>query len=126
MVAQSLIAVLFAMFIYKFIISKRGANQALLLGLGVVLPFTLMLPFEVIRALDIRNRVIMMSLTSQPTLLFLRTLEAIFGTSPAGVESSLRNYCIYLAIPLECTIDERTRRPTKVVEDDVNVKKKLH
>ena len=64
----------------------------------------------------------MMSLTSQPTLLSFRIFEAIFGTSPAGVESSLRNYCIYHATPLECTIDERTKRPMKVAKGDVYMK----
>jgi len=125
LVAQSSISVLFAVIIYKFIIPNRGSTQAYLLGLGVLLPVTVILPYEAIKFLNLRNRVLMFSLTCQPSLMSFRILEALFGTSPHGVELSLGNYGTYHATTLECIVDERTNHPSKATREHVKLKLRM-
>ena len=83
-----------------------------------------MLPYEAIKYLNLRNRVLMFCVTCQPTLMIFRILEALFGTSPYGVELSLGNYGTYHATTLECIVDKQTNHPTRVTREDVKLKLK--
>ncbi|KAG7366200.1 aspartic peptidase domain containing protein [Nitzschia inconspicua] len=58
-------------------------TQGLLIGFGVVLPLTLLIPYHAINEFDIRNLGFRLAWVSLPMTMILRTFEAVFGfTSP--------------------------------------------
>jgi Xylanase inhibitor N-terminal/Membrane bound O-acyl transferase family len=63
-------------------------TQGLLVGFGVVIPLTLLIPYQAINEFDIRNLGFRLAWVSLPMTLILRTLEAVFGfTSPRHSQS---------------------------------------
>jgi len=92
---QSLIQILFACFIYKLIVQRRGTIESYLIGWGFVIPISLYIPYYLLDFLDIRNKAISLSSSCVMTSVFFRCLEAMYGTSPYVVELSIWNYCSY-------------------------------
>jgi len=75
LIVQAVICQIIAIVVYKFIIEKRGSMGAFLTGYGFVIPTVLVLPFQLIHFLDIRNTSLMMAIAAIPILSFFRCLE---------------------------------------------------
>lgn len=93
--AQTGVQCLFAVIIYLAIIKNRGKQFTYFLGYGVIIPLCCYLPFPVIDYLDLRNRVVRLTLTVVPCMVSFRCIEAMHGTSPPVAESSLGSYVAY-------------------------------
>jgi hypothetical protein len=116
-IIQSAVQILFACIIYKLIVQQRGTMQAYLVGWGVVLPLSIYLPFYFLDLFDIRNKVVTLSASTLMTVIFFRCLEAMYGTSPEVVESTLWNYCGYYSSVAPFVWNPKTmRRETVTME----------
>lgn len=104
---------------YKVVIPRRGTSTAVLIGIGVLLPTVLYFPFYLIETLDLQNRVHMMNVTTAPTVLIFKILEALSGTAPPYVEDSIGNYITYYASTLEFIMDPKTKQPEKSNGTDI-------
>ena len=104
---------------YKLIIRWRGTASAYLVGFAVVFPICLSLPYVIITTFGIRNMVIKFALaTIMPVLTIFHTMETMFDTTPPGVESSLGQYMLYLASPLEVCYEEKTHCALRVTKGE--------
>jgi hypothetical protein len=72
---QSIVCITIAAVIYLFIIQKRGTGTAFLMGYGFVIPFVVLMPYYLIRALDLRNMCLMISVATTPILVVFRCME---------------------------------------------------
>lgn len=96
MLIQMLIQVVFAAAIYKFIIKNRASLEAYLFGFGVIIPLALFIPFFLLEEFNIQNKSVKLGFTTLPTIVFFRTLEAMFATpSNIVVEVTMGNYMTY-------------------------------
>lgn len=116
---QSITSVAMATVIYYGIIQRRRSTTALLLCWGVAIPFSVALPFYLIKEFHVCNRAVLVACAMTPTLLPFRALEALFGFSPDSVEHSLSNYSIYYSSPIEFVFDSATKSPTRAAREDV-------
>lgn len=79
--AQMILCALFAIVVYKFIVSKqKGSDEttdlsSYLVGFGVVIPAALYVPFCFLTALDIQSKTLSMALICLPILVTFRCLE---------------------------------------------------
>jgi hypothetical protein len=62
--------------------TQTGTKQAFLVGFGVVIPLTLLIPYIAINEFDIRNLGFRLAWVSLPMTMILRTFEAIFACAP--------------------------------------------
>ena len=106
---QTVIQSLFAVIIYIFIVRSRRTASAYILGWGVCIPLSLYLPFTLLEFLDIRNRVICLAASTLMTCVSFKCIEAMYGTSPPVVETSLLNYVVYYSSPVTFVWDEKKR-----------------
>lgn len=104
---------------YQVLIPRRGTISASILGIGILLPIILYFPFYAIETLELQNKVQMMNVSTAPTALIFKTLEALAGTAPPFVEDSLGNFVTYYASTLECIIDPTTKKPVKANGKDI-------
>jgi hypothetical protein len=104
----------FAVIIYEFIVKRRKTTSAYLVGYGVILPLALYLPYEIMEFLDIQNRAARMALTTLGTVVGFRTFEAMHGTSPHTVESSLGTYVTYYSSLMHFEWDPKTQTRRKI------------
>jgi hypothetical protein len=81
--------------IYYGIIQRPGTTEAYLLGWGAIIPLSLYLPFYLLEAWEMHNRVVNLGLTTVMSVIFFRCIEAMYGTSPSLVANSLSNYLAY-------------------------------
>ena len=109
-VIQSVVQMIFGAIIYTLIVKQRGTTQAYLVGWGVILPIALYLPFYFLELFDIRNKVVTLSSTTVMTVIFFRSIEAMYGTSPNNgvMESSLMNYVGYYSSVAPFVWDPKT------------------
>ena len=99
----------FAAIIYSFIIKKRGTTGAYLLGWGVIIPASCILPFYLLEFLDIRNKCLKLVGAQSPTVVVFRCIEAMYDTSPSpAVEASISNYITYYSSLVPCVWDSKT------------------
>jgi hypothetical protein len=92
---QTFLQAFYAAIIHKFIIQRRGTTAAYLIGYGVVIPTVLQIPYTVLDLFDLQNKTLKMSMVTLPTIVFFRVFEAMYGTSPHTVESSIGTYMAY-------------------------------
>lgn len=125
---QSLIQILFACFIYKLIVQRRGTIESYLIGWGFVIPISLYIPYYLLDYLDIRNKAISLSSSCVMTSVFFRCLEAMYGTSPYVVESSIWNYCSYYGNVVPYIWNSKTgkRETTTVIQIFRSFGEQLH
>ena len=109
-----IIQVVFAAIVYKFIIPHRGTMGAYLLGWGILMPFSLWIPFEMLELLQIRNQILKLPVATVPMVVFFRSIEAMYDTSPPVVEASLSNYAIYYTATIHHVWDPKTNSRVKV------------
>jgi len=93
------LSIILACFIYKVIVERRGTIGSFLSGWGFVIPMSLYLPFYLLDALDLSNKILCLSTATLSCVCF-RCIEAMYGTSPDVVESSIWNYCLYYSSPV--------------------------
>lgn len=104
---------------YRFIVKNPDTVSSYLLAFGVLLPACLVLPFPVIRCLDIRNKFVRFSLLGSVATL-TRVLAATFGVAPAYATISEGNMVRHFGYLLELKWDEKTNIPLQV--NDVSEK----
>ena len=106
--------VFFAAIVYRCIIPYRGTTGAYLLGWGLIIPMVLWLPFHLLEVWDVRNHILKMCVSILPMVVFFRTIEAMYNTSPPVVESSLVNYTLYYTTTIHFIWDPTTNSRVKV------------
>lgn len=113
---------LFAVINYRFIVPNRRTSAAYLLGWGVIIPIALYFPYMIIETLQIHSKVIKMAAGTSSFIIGFRTVEAMYGTSPHTVETSLTTYLNYYSTLLHFEWDPKTstRRKIKARELLVN------
>lgn len=116
---QSVVCVILACFIYRFIIQQRNTVLSFLVGYGIVLPSVLAMPWVVTDLLDLQNMSLIMSVASTPTLVFFRCLEAMYGTSPAAVEEDMLTYCLYYCAVIQFRFDPNTKQPIPATPNEI-------
>jgi len=115
---QGLFGALIALIVHKLIIPRRETPTSYLVGYGIVIPCCMLFPFYVIRAFDIRNKVVKFMFTTNPAMLMFRCMEAMYDFSPPVVESSFSNYALYCATPYEPVYDPKTNGPVPTTLTD--------
>ena len=89
---QTVIQVIFGLFVYKVILPRRGSTEAYLLGFGVILPLSLYSPFWILETFDLRNKVLKLATTTITAVVGFKTVECIYDCMPKYVEDSLKNF----------------------------------
>ena len=110
---------------YNLIVCRRNLHNSVeskgyvrsvepyLVGL-VTISLCVIFPYLIISAFNVRNMIIKFCLaTIMPVLTIFHTMEAVFATSPACVESTMGRYVWYSASPLEVCFDPVTCQPIK-------------
>jgi hypothetical protein len=116
---QIAIQSLFAAVIYLLIVKNRGSQFSFLFGYGVVIPTICYIPFVVIEFLAIRSRVVRLALVTAPNLVVFRCLEAMYGTSPSVVETSLGHYVAYYTSLFDFYWNPETKSRQKISWNDL-------
>ena len=117
---QSIINIVAAVIIYKFIVQQRGTPQAYIIGYGIVCPMLAYTPFVLIGYLDLRNIAFMLCLAGATVaLLLFRCLEAMHGTLPAFAEESLGKFVLYYSATLQFNFDEKTGKPIILTRQEI-------
>jgi hypothetical protein len=111
---QSVIQCVFAVVIYYLIIKRRGSMEAYLIGWGAIIPASVFIPFQLLEALELQNRVVNLSLSTVMTVIFFRCIEAMYGTSPPCVELSLSNYVGYYSAIVPFVWDPKTQSRQRI------------
>jgi hypothetical protein len=111
--------VIFAAIVYKFIVQQRNSVTAYLVGYGFVLPIVLAIPFILLEGLQIKNKITRLGLVTLPNIVFFRTLEAMYGTSPAVVEATLGNYLTYYTSLMSFEWNPKTLQRRKVTSAEL-------
>ena len=107
---QSLIQCAFAVIIYYGIVQRRGTTEAYLLGWGIIIPLSLYLPFYLLEAWEMHNRVVNLGLSTVMSVIFFRCIEAMYGTtSPSFVANNLSNYVAYYSSIVPFVWDPTTK-----------------
>lgn len=109
----------FAAIIYKFIIQKRKTVSAYLVGCAAVIPSVLIIPFILIDRFHIVSKVIKVSLFALPAIVVFRTVEAMHGTSPHTVESSLGTYMVYYTSMGHFEWNPKTKTRRKITSSEL-------
>mmetsp|Transcript_7014 Transcript_7014/g.14939 ORF Transcript_7014/g.14939 Transcript_7014/m.14939 type:complete len:418 (-) Transcript_7014:328-1581(-) len=107
------LSIILACFIYKVIVERRGTIGSFLSGWGFVIPMSLYLPFYLLDALDLSNKILCLSTATLSCVCF-RCIEAMYGTSPDVVESSIWNYCLYYSSPVPFVWNAKTGDRQKI------------
>lgn len=105
---------------YYVIIPRKRSPIAFLVGFGFIIPACILfVPFWVLDALDVRNKLLRFAMCAiYPVLTMFHTSEAIFGYSPHSVESSYKNYILYYVAAVETQFDTVTNQPIMATWDD--------
>lgn len=102
--------------------SSSSAHSLLsiyLLGWGIIIPLALYLPYEILELLDVQNKAVKLSLSTLPTVVAFRTIEAMYGTSPPVVESSLGTYIAYYSSLMHCEWDLKTLQRRRITSSEL-------
>jgi len=98
----------FAAIIYIFIVKNRKTTQAYLIGWGLIIPLSCILPFYILEFLDIRNKVVKLAGGNLMSIVAFKCIEAMFGTPPSPVvEVSISNYMAYYSTLVPFVWDEK-------------------
>eukprot|EP00531_Pseudo-nitzschia_arenysensis_P010754 CAMPEP_0116136602 /NCGR_PEP_ID=MMETSP0329-20121206/11812_1 /TAXON_ID=697910 /ORGANISM="Pseudo-nitzschia arenysensis, Strain B593" /LENGTH=408 /DNA_ID=CAMNT_0003631481 /DNA_START=61 /DNA_END=1287 /DNA_ORIENTATION=+ len=111
---QSIIQVAVACLIYEAIVKRRGYLSSYILGWGFIIPLSVYLPFYLLKALDMRNKVLCLGSSTAMSVIFFRCIEAMYGTSPPFVELSLSNYCSYYQSMVPFVWNSKTKKIEKI------------
>jgi len=120
LIIQTVIACLFSVVIYKYIVQQRRTTGAYLLGFGVVIPVACYAPFLLLETMDVQNRVLKMSCSTLACVVSFRCIEAMYNTSlNSAVEASIRNYMTYYSSLVNQVWDVKTNKRVPVTVNEV-------
>lgn len=122
---QSLLNVGIALIIYKVILRRKETAQTYLIGYGILCPLLLYLPLYTIRILGLQNIALVLCLAgTTPSLLILRSVEAMHGTLPAFAEDSQKNFVLYFAATLgfQFNFDTKTKEVMPLTRSELRTK----
>jgi hypothetical protein len=105
---QTAMQCLFSIFIYFLIVRQRGTVLSYFVGYFLVLPAGLYFPFCVIDYLDLVNTTIQYFTVPMAIVIMFRVFEAMYGTSPETVETSLGTYIVYFSSIIHFEWDAKT------------------
>lgn len=114
-----MILALLAGAVHTLIIPRRGTSLAYLLGYGVVIPLSLALPFFLIEYLDVMGPFPKFGLFCIPTQTTFRCIEAMHGTSPPSVETSVAHYMTYYTCTMDFQWDPKTNRRVRITNAEL-------
>jgi hypothetical protein len=107
---------------YRYIIQQRRTVEAYLMGWGVVIPVSVYFTFWLVGFLDVQNGAMKLSCAATAWIVALRTIEAMYDTSPRAVETSVGTYCAYYTSILHFEWDEKTAKRRRVSLKEVLLK----
>lgn len=113
-ILATVIQIIFACVIYEGIVKRRGRISSLIIGWCFVIPASLYLPLFLLDTLDLRQKILCLSVTSPATLIFFRCIEAMYGTSPEFVELSVSNYSGYFLSLAPFVWNKKTKKIQQV------------
>lgn len=111
---QTVIQVAAGAIIYQCIVKRRGQFDTYLLGWGVIIPFSIYLPFLLLDHIELRNRMASLSVANVMAVIFFRCIPAMYGTSPPVVEESMETYVAYYSSAVPFIWDPKTRARKKI------------
>lgn len=111
---QTVVNLACAVLVYRFIVPRPCTASAFLIGYGLICPILIALPFYTVDALDLRNATLMLATGAGPSMLFFRTLEAMYATIPAYATGSLRSYAMYFCSTVQFDFDPKTQQVKRV------------
>ncbi len=114
MVLQVALQSIFAIVVYQFIVKRRHSAATYLLGYGVIIPLAMNIPYYLLEFLDIQNKTVRLSLSTFPTVVCFRTIEAMHNTSPPVVETSLNTYLQYYSSLFHFSWNPKTKKPDPI------------
>ena len=114
LVGQIALQSIFAIIVYQLIVKKRHSASTYLLGYGVIIPLALNIPYYLLELLDIQNKTVRLSLSTFPTVVCFRTIEAMHNTSPSIVETTLNTYLQYYSSLFHFSWNAITKQPDPI------------
>ena len=113
---QLLLQVALAVVVFYGIVRQRDSTAATyLLGYGVVIPVAVAyIPFELLEVLQVQNHIVKLGSVTLGTVVGFRTIEAMHGTSPAVVESTIGTYMTYYTSLMHFEWDPKTLRRRRI------------
>ncbi|KAL7559191.1 hypothetical protein ACA910_013198 [Epithemia clementina (nom. ined.)] len=110
---------IFAVIVYLTIIKRRGTTTSYLIGYGLVIPLAMYIPFEMLEFFKVYNCTIKLAFATLPTIVCFRTIEAMHGTSPPVVESSVGTYIVYYSTVTHFEWDAKTKTRRKITSGEI-------
>jgi hypothetical protein len=107
------------MFVYIFVVQKRGTALSFWVGYGIIIPIAIQIPYAMIILLDVQNKFMAQCCSVPANVVVFRTLEAMYGTSPPVVESSLTNYINYYSSFVHAQWSDKTKSRVKIEKSEV-------
>lgn len=113
-VLQSVVNLLCAVVVYRFIVPRPCTSNSVLVGYGLICPTVIALPFYSIEAFDLRNEALILATAAGPSLLVFRTMEAMYATIPAYATGSVGSYIMYFCSTVQFDFDPKTQQVRRV------------
>lgn len=108
--------------VYLYLLPNRGTPTAYFLGFGVCIPACLAFPYFLLDFLEPGNVSVKMACGLVSTTMPFKISEAMFGTSPPGVEFSLQNYALgHCSSLVECEWDGPTHQRVKITSRELRI-----
>lgn len=111
---QSVVSALFAAICYQLIVRQRGSKWSYLVGFGIIIPSALVAPFFFVKCFGIINIAVMIGASALAFIVPFACVEAMYDTSPRGVESSLTRYIGYYSSIIPFERDPDTGEPKRI------------
>ena len=90
-----------------------------LLGYGVIIPLSLYIPFQMLEFFLVHNANVKLAFATLPMIVSFRTIEAMHGTSPAVVETSVGTYMVYYSTVSHFEWDAETKARRKITSGEL-------
>ena len=113
-VLQTFANLVCAVLVYRIIVPQPGSATTFLVGYGLICPTLIALPFYSVEVFDLRNTTLMLATGAGPSMLFFRTLEAMYATIPGYATGSLGAYVLYFCSTVQFDFDEKTQQVKRV------------
>ena len=114
LIMQASVSAVLAIVVYHSIVVHRGSPFSYLVGFGFVIPAAIWIPFWFIRYFGVVNISVMIGACALTVVVPFHCVEAMYGTSPIGVESSLQRYLGYYCSTLPFKRHPATGQPIRM------------
>jgi hypothetical protein len=118
---QTPIQCAFAAVIHKIIIQNRGTMFAYLVGWSFIIPVACYMPYALLEFLDVRNKIVKLAASNTMSIVAFRCIEAMYGTSPAVVETSVFHYIAYYTTMVPFYWEEKNQARRKITSSELIV-----